>query len=348
MTFKIMPKMALPDWIAHLNEQYRVVGPTMLHGKYVFDEIREFGQLHLDYTQSVMPPKKYLVPRQETLLTYKLDGSHFEAVIDVVPTVVLGMHTCDLWAVELFDRIFTQSFNDQHFQAHRENTFLISIECLTPCTEHSFCRSMGTLSTNDRFDLHLLDLGREYAVEVGTERGVQLLEGAPGVFEATDADIERINTLLHGKWARFPYRLDLDVTELPGLLTEEFDSEYWNELGEICLACGMCTQVCPTCYCFDIHDESDLLLNQGKRVRTWDSCQIDRFAEVAGGHNFRKTRAWRQRHRFMRKGKYQMEAYGLIGCVGCGRCAESCLVHITPIKTFNELYRRHQEVGGGE
>jgi ferredoxin len=49
------------------------------------------------------------------------------------------------------------------------------------------------------------------------------------------------------------------------------------------------------------------------------------------------------RHRFLRKGKYQKEAYGLAGCVGCGRCASACLVHITPVDTFNALYRQRLE-----
>ncbi|MFN2141707.1 MAG: 4Fe-4S dicluster domain-containing protein, partial [Candidatus Promineifilaceae bacterium] len=98
--------------------------------------------------------------------------------------------------------------------------------------------------------------------------------------------------------------------------------------------------VCPTCYCFDVTDEADLALENGKRVRRWDSCQIHQFAMVAGGHNFRERLAARQRHRFMRKGKYQMDAIGMVGCVGCGRCASSCLVNITPINVLNELYAR--------
>ncbi len=61
---------------------------------------------------------------------------------------------------------------------------------------------------------------------------------------------------------------------------------------------------------------------------------------VAGGHDFRNSRANRLRHRFMRKGKYQYEAYGLLGCVGCGRCAMSCPAHITPIDTLNQLNER--------
>lgn len=348
MNFKIMPKSAMGDWVETLREKYRVVAPKPLHGQYVFEEVESAAEMALDYTQTVLPPKKYFVPRQETLLEYKLDGSHFESVIEPTPTVIMGMHTCDLHAVELYDRIFYQTYPDQHFDAHRKNTLIVSIECLKPCTEHSFCRSMGTVSAADVFDLHLLDLGNEYAIEIGSDEGAALLEGCRGIFEATDDDVQRINDRLKNKWQNFPYRLDFDFTEMSALLHDEFNSDLWDELGEKCLACGMCTQVCPTCYCFDIHDEADLELGVGKRVRTWDSCQIDSFAEVAGGHNFRKTRAWRQRHRFMRKGKYQMDAYGLIGCVGCGRCATACLVHITPVGTFNELYKRHQDKAEAE
>jgi Fe-S oxidoreductase len=42
----------------------------------------------------------------------------------------------------------------------------------------------------------------------------------------------------------------------------------------------------------------------------------------------------------MRKGKYQLDSFGMVGCVGCGRCATACLVDITPIGVFNELFQR--------
>jgi formate hydrogenlyase subunit 6/NADH:ubiquinone oxidoreductase subunit I len=87
----------------------------------------------------------------------------------------------------------------------------------------------------------------------------------------------------------------------------------------------------------------DLARAGGVRTRVWDSCQLASFAVVAGGHNFRKQRAARVRHRFLRKGKYQLEAFGLIGCVGCGRCAQACIARITPVDTYNGLYHRLQE-----
>jgi formate hydrogenlyase subunit 6/NADH:ubiquinone oxidoreductase subunit I len=274
------------------------------------------------------------------LYTYDIGGLHLKANVQATPTVVFGMHDCDQHAVRLFDRIFSHGFTDQHYRLQRESTFIIGIECLAPCTEQSFCRSMGTTSpAPDVFDLHMIDLGDDYCIEVGSADGARLAQFS-GFFAASRADLERRNLVLQEKWSRFPYRLDCDLTELPALLGDAYESPLWQELGDQCLACGMCTQVCPTCYCFNIEDNVDLTLTKGQRYRSWDSCQVNDFAIVAGGHNFREKRAARQRHRFMRKGKYQYDANDMVGCVGCGRCATACLVHITPIGTVNKLWQQ--------
>ncbi|MBN1311829.1 MAG: 4Fe-4S dicluster domain-containing protein [Anaerolineae bacterium] len=343
MGLKIMQKAAFPGWVNRLCASCRVVGPKPLHGQYVFDDIGAAEELAIDYSTSVLPPKKYILPQREELLYFK--GDQIEAVIEEAsqPTVIMGVHTCDMHAIHFLDRVYEQGYTDQHYLARRENTILVSIECLRPCTESSFCKDMGTLSITEGFDLHLTDLGDEYAVDIGSEKGEALLDNLEEVSDPTSEDYQRVNRVIAEKWPRFHYKLDFDVTELPSLLTASANSDYWGELGDRCLACAMCTNVCPTCYCFNIVDEVDFSLNAGQRTRQWDSCQLDEFATVAGGHNFRETRAARQRHRFFRKGKYQWEAHGLIGCVGCGRCAEACLVHITPVDTFNQLNLRRRK-----
>jgi ferredoxin len=340
MNFKIMPKSAFPDWVDRLIEQYRVVGPKRKHGQYVFDELGSVDGLEMDYPTSVLPPKKYLMPQKEVLFNYRLDGSRIETAVTPEPTVILGVHTCDIHALKLFDHIFSQGFTDQHYRAHRDSVILVSIECLQMCGPHAYCRDMGTASATDGFDLHMIDLGDVYAFGVGTEKGAALFSGFRQVFAAMEPDMAQMNETLARKWDVFPYRLDFDAQEMPELLQTSFNSTLWDELGQKCLACGSCTQVCPTCYCFDVSDEVDLQMEQGQRIRRWDSCQIHEFAMVAGGHNFRERLAARQRHRFMRKGKYPVDAYGMMACVGCGRCASACLAGITPIKVLNELCAR--------
>jgi formate hydrogenlyase subunit 6/NADH:ubiquinone oxidoreductase subunit I len=339
----IIPKAALNDWVRLLRSSYRVVAPKPLHGQHVFGEVTSADEFDLGYPTSVLPPKKYLFPAREELLKFRTDAQQVEATLESSRTVVLGVHTCDMHAMQLLDRVMATGFADQHYLAHRNKTTLVSIECLKPCTASSFCKSMGTLTAPEAFDLHLTDLGEEYAAEVGSERGAVLLAKLKAARPFGEKDNARLNRVMSEKWPRFPLRLEFDVTELPSLLSTSYDSPLWKELGERCLACAMCTNVCPTCYCFNVTDEVDLTLKSGQRMREWDSCQLDRFATVAGGHNFRATRAARQRHRFFRKGKYQSDAFGMPGCVGCGRCAEACLVHITPVDTFNELHRRQQQ-----
>lgn len=197
---------------------------------------------------------------------------------------------------------------------------------------------MGTLTADEGYDLHLTDIGEAYTVHVGTEAGEAMLEKYAAARAATDDDVRRLNQVLSAKWPRFTHRLDFDAAELPAMLATAYEHPIWAELGERCLACGSCTNICPTCYCFNVLDSIALTQTEAVRTRRWDSCQLDEFARVAGGENFREARAARQRHRFFRKGKYLYERFGTLGCVGCGRCIRTCLVHINIVEVFNTIH----------
>jgi formate hydrogenlyase subunit 6/NADH:ubiquinone oxidoreductase subunit I len=330
----------MPSFVSSVMSQYDVLGPVAKEHKFAFAPVTDAAQLRLDYNTSILPPKKALLPQEETLFTFKTDGS-FSArpVFDVRPRVVFGVHTCDLHAMKLIDAVFVKGYPDAHYLKRRENTVIVGIECLTPCDEHSFCKSMGTLSASEGYDVHLTDLGDAYAADVATSAGEALFTRHAQAREATNDDIARMNKVLSEKWPRFQYKLDFDANELPSLMAVSYKSPLWEELGNKCLACGQCTLVCPTCYCFNVVDMVGLDGKSGERKRIWDSCQLDEFARIGSGENFRKTRAQRQRHRFFRKGKYLPDNHGELGCVGCGRCARACLVDITPVDVFNALYK---------
>ena len=347
MSLTILKKEDIGGFVANLLPHYRVAGPVAHNGGHAFRVIDNPDDLELDYKTTILPPKKFLLPVEETLFSFKKDnGAQIEPAKAEPPTVLFGVHTCDLHAIQLLDTVFSSGHVDPNYVKRRQNTLIISVECLRPCDEHSFCKSMGTLTADEGYDVHMLDLGDVYAVDAYTDKGQQLLEYLESR-PATQEDMAHINNVLSEKWQYFPYRLNFDISDLPALMDMSMKSRLWNELGEKCLACAACTNVCPTCFCFNVADEIDLERESGRRVRTWDSCQLDDFATVAGGHNFRKSKALRQRHRFMRKGKYILKAHGHLGCVGCGRCARACLVDITPVGVFNELYRR-REAGGAK
>ena len=110
------------------------------------------------------------------------------------------------------------------------------------------------------------------------------------------------------------------------MLPALFDSPVWAEVSEKCLACGTCTYNCPDCHCFNIEDR--LLADGGERVRGWDSCMYPMFTQHASGHNPRPDQAARWRQRTMHKFEYLPRNVALYGCVGCGRCVQSCPVRL--------------------
>ena len=178
MSLRILSKQALDPLVKALMADYRVIGPKAARDKFAFGSIEDPADLRLDYDTSLLPPSKVaLLPPEECLVELHLgeDEPLVETVIEAEPTVLLGVHTCDLAAIQLLDRAFTEDYVDVHYQRRREQTLIISLECLSPCDENSFCKDMGTLSAEGGYDLHLTDLGDDYLVEIGTEAGARLL-----------------------------------------------------------------------------------------------------------------------------------------------------------------------------
>jgi sulfhydrogenase subunit beta (sulfur reductase) len=357
----VLPKEQVPRFVAALMSDYRVVAPVAqglqsppqpLKGgegrpsaQFVFEPLADPLDLRLDYDTTILPPKTALQPPRERMVRIQFEGdladsSHtpvVRSILETVPTVLLGVHTCDLHAISMLDRAFSADYPDVHYLERRKKTLIVSLECLKPCDENSFCKDMGTLAADNGYDLHLTDIGSAYAVDVGTEAGAELLARYQGTRAVAESDPQLLQEALAAKWPRFRNRLTFDVKELPSSLASAYNHPVWRQLGDRCLACGSCTNVCPTCYCFNVVDSVELSQLAAVRTRHWDSCQLEEFAMVASGENFREARAARQRHRMMRKGKYLIERFGTMGCVGCGRCIRACLVHINIVDTFNAI-----------
>jgi sulfhydrogenase subunit beta (sulfur reductase) len=241
----IMQKKDLNSFVERLLPTYRIGGPVQKNGAFAFETIENPEELRLGYPTTILPPKKFLFPVKETLFEFEdaKKGIMKEPELDP-PTVIFGIHACDLHAIRLLDHVFSTGQVDANYVNRRRQTLIVSIECLIPCDSASFCKSMGTLSVDEGYDLHLVDLGEAYAVDVVTEAGQELITKAE-VVPASEADIKRLNAVLSEKWPQFPYRLDFDVTDLPSLLNMSMKDPLWAELGERCLACAACTNVCP-------------------------------------------------------------------------------------------------------
>ncbi|MEA3401616.1 MAG: 4Fe-4S dicluster domain-containing protein [Armatimonadota bacterium] len=206
------------------------------------------------------------------------------------------------------------------------------------CTpdEYCFCTSVGSCHSRAGADLFLTPIQRGYLVEVLTPDGEQMLRVAD-VEEAADEDRRQARQWREDKEARMVAALDASPAELADMLEGATFDEIWQDIASRCYSCGSCNTTCPTCFCFDINDEFDLGLTAGRRVRTWDSCQLAEFALVAGGYNFRRLRWQRVRHRWHRKFLYLYRDFGRPYCTGCGRCSRACTADINIVDVTNRI-----------
>jgi ferredoxin len=119
----------------------------------------------------------------------------------------------------------------------------------------------------------------------------------------------------------------LETENLPQILTDAADDRHWDEIAGRCLTCGNCTMVCPTCFCANIEDTTDLSGNEATRTRRWDSCFSVQFSYIHGG-SVRAGEMSRYRQWMTHKLGYWQEQFDVLGCVGCGRCITWCPVGI--------------------
>ena len=339
MILKLLEKATLLSFLDSLLAESELCAPVRRDGGgFSFSVVESAADVALDYRTTVLSPKKFLLPPRETIFRFRRQAPvGVRAELDERSRVVFGVHPCDINALWMLDAALSDEPADALYEARRSRALIIGLNCLQPCDDYAFCGSMGSNVADSGFDLMLNDVGDAYVAEVGTSAGLAALARWGGAKEVRYEHRSLLREAQRRRAEEWPRPLDVEVNSLPRLLEDSYDSLLWEVLGEKCLGCGSCTLVCPTCYCFDVWDELDLDLVEGKRVRRWDSCQLRDFALVAGGENFREKRSSRTRHRFFRKVKWLPERYGRVACVGCGRCSRACLAKINPIEVYNQL-----------
>ena len=330
-----LPKRNLDLFASVLQRFGELHAPVAQGDDFVFRRLSRWSEARLDYSRTILPPKKYLLPPRETLFRYSGNGDFVPTSEDVDKRIVLfGVHACDIYAFNILDEVFGGAFPDPYYQTRRKNVVVIGIDC-TP-DEKCFCRSMRADTVEHGFDLAMRDIGEDFLILVGTALGDDMVLAAKELFlPVQQEDIDEYKRRSEAR--RKEFRLPVEIRDLPEIFEMEYQNAIWEELGARCLSCGSCSMVCPTCYCFDVMDEAELGGSSGRRLRVWDSCLFSTHALVAGGENFRESRASRVKFRFYHKQRGFVAQYGRPSCVGCGRCIAVCPVGIDIIEVLNRL-----------
>lgn len=310
-------------------------------GKFHYDRLANADALRLDYDVTLTPPKKYLSPATETLLKYRISPEvRSTAVFDTNRKVIIGVHPYDMIAINQMDEVWKDKNEDAHYFKRRKNTVIIGVDPQN-ATSWSFWCMMDAAGVDTGYDIWLTKLDdKTYFLEAATEAGKELVKKYAKTMEAAKEHTDKrdkircnMDTLCDPE-----RKLGAKPGEVPLLAKNGWKHPLWEEKAKKCYSCGSCNLVCPTCYCFDVKDNIEIDLKNGERVRIWDGCQLEGFAAVGSGENFREHRVDRFKHRFYRKTLYQYEKYNHLACVGCGRCGSVCLPNIAdPVDIINTL-----------
>lgn len=337
----MMTPEATGRFITRLIAEGPVMGPRerkIQPGFTKFDWLNSAEELTLQYSTTTIPPKKAFFPPHQVLFEFKLsDPPKITAVQEAEPFTLVGVHPCDLAALSMLDDAYAQEPSEACWPAARARARVIGVDCMPD--EYCFCFGMGTCYAREGADLFLTPIDRGYLVEVLTEDGEDMLR-LSDVEEASGEDREQAADFRRRKGESMTASLDASPEEFADILEANDFGDLWREIAQRCYSCGSCNTTCPTCFCFDINDEFDLGLTGGQRVRSWDSCQLQEFALVAGGHNFRRIRWQRVRHRWHRKFLYLHRDFGRSYCTGCGRCSRACTADINIVDVSNEIIAR--------
>jgi sulfhydrogenase subunit beta (sulfur reductase) len=323
MRYAKLAKADLPKLFQSLKSRGEVFAPVEEGGKVTFRKVGDLKEVKLEYTRTLLPPKKLLLPPEEEILRY--EGEEYRESFEGKKAVLFGVHHCDVNGLLKLDRVFLDSPRDEYYARRRENTLVVGISCVPD--RYCFCTSVGSGYATTGFDLFLHDLGREYLVRVGSGEGYRLSK--EGYFqEAGKKEVEQAARMEERRMGKVRRRINLAGM---GDLIETEGKEGWEEVSAKCLACGTCNLVCPTCQCYDVSDLLTLDVRKGSRVRRWDSCMLKRHALVAGGLNFRPTVVERTVNRLSCKVGEEVR------CVGCGRCTVYCPAGIDFVEMLSAI-----------
>ena len=277
--------------------------------------------------------KAYYFPQAELMFTF--DNEEINDNTNIRGYVIFGARPCDLNALKIMSVVYTSGkYADPFFQRRFEANLLIGVGCINDKLE-CFCREMGVdKEFSDFCDIMLKDCGDFYSVEYMSDKGKSAFQGYMKQVDKDSAvaKLSQLSNYLNEAEKSLPCSKTDEPSPCPVLDPDKDDSDYfdiidWGKVTEACKGCGICTYICPTCYCFDFKDVTQK--GVAKRYKCWDSCMYPKFTLHASGHNPREHRYERYRQRVLHKYKYVPANFdGCVACTGCGRCVRGCPVGI--------------------
>jgi len=342
MMIKKISKERFKKLFDELKEEYNIAAPILKDkGKekiLEYDFINDFDQIVWD-RQPDSSPKNIIFP-QNSMLGNDYKGSKYYD--DNLSTIIMGVRSCDIEAVKVFDQVFIEddSYIDDSYKNRRDKTIIMGISCAER-EDSCFCDSLGLDPIeSDYAPVYIFKDEDEFFIKIKDEKYEDLFEDLP---KGDQAQLKALKKQRKEEFNESSFTLDIP-TPLPE--KEMFEADIWEEMTEKCLGCGVCTYYCPTCYCFNFFWEGED--GESTKYKSWDSCMFSSYSVHASGHNPRDSKGKRYRNRIMHKFSYHPLNYEGLACVGCGRCIDRCPVNLDIREALKMTEEYLLEEGGDE
>ncbi|KKC99735.1 4Fe-4S dicluster domain-containing protein [Photobacterium halotolerans] len=312
---------------AHLSQSRQLYQVVDNHGDAYWQHQAQPPFPVLSQQRPLSSAKSFFFAEQETL--YVFDGQFFrETIPKPEPFVLFGVQSCDLMAIHYQDIFFEQ---DPYYQARRQQALLVGVDCVHPC-QNGFCNLVdagpGVRDNTADLILHPLDDDRWLLIVV-TEPGRAALQGlalTPATGHAQNLRSDNLTQCEH-EFDDHSYILE----GIEKLNRDQAPDAFWQQLAIQCIACSGCTTLCPTCSCYGtqnqavLQDAPDKPPSQARQVRFWDSCLYEGFQREASLHHPAEQAGERVKRFWYHKFSDDfLPEFGRYGCVGCGRCEQTC------------------------
>jgi sulfhydrogenase subunit beta (sulfur reductase) len=316
------------------------IGYSSVQGPGKYQLVRNGQQNYFDVTTGPHSWKQYFFPPKAELMHFHKENEGWSVAENTAPPphyAMVGVRPCDLAAIEIQDKVFMQeAWCDPLYRGRRESAFILAVNCLNPC-DTCFCASMGTgPEAKGGFDLCLTELENAFLIEVGSEAGRMVLGDQAVTWSPASAFLQQ-SAKKGLQAAREKMGRELPEPEkLQAQLLANLEHPEWKDVASRCLSCASCTQVCPTCFCWNSIDQTLLPGDTIVREREWDSCFNPDYSYVAHGNTHPNTHA-RYRQWLTHKFASWYEQFGTSGCTGCGRCITWCPAGIDHIEEIEKI-----------
>ena len=332
---------------------YRVLGPTLRDGAIIYDDLSSAADLPIGWTDVQQPGhyrverredaarfgyavgphswKRFLLPARLRIWRARRDGDGFEIddeQAEIAPLAFVGVRGCEISAIAIQDRVLLGGRHvDADYAARRDGAFVVAVDCFEPA-DTCFCVSMGggpgIAGGHDLALSEILDGEHRFLARAGSDRGAELLRALPRR-PAASGDVAAAEAAVDAAAGRMTRTVE--AGDLRDLLARNLEHPRWEQVAQRCLTCGNCTMVCPTCFCTNVEDVSDLTGTEVERVRIWESCFAVDHSFLHGG-SVRPSGRSRYRQWLTHKFGTWHDQFDSSGCVGCGRCIAWCPVGI--------------------